>query len=240
MNKLKGLVFLLVLVALTSEGLAQRQTGIDDPFARKWELSVHGGWSYRLAKLSDQVPSDLINYGNKLRSGYHLGADVDFYWMENMGIGLKYSRFGSEGSAENVILIDNTTGQVIGQGDMGDDIVVHFIAPSFNYRYIFPRSKAALQAHYAIGFLSYINHSLLVGQYFTTTAQNFGTSLGAHLTVPLGQRLSFMAGATLLGGSFGEFKIHRSGMIQTIKAEDDNERENVSRIDISAGLRFRL
>jgi len=59
--------------------------------------------------------------------------------------------------------------------------------------------------------------------------------------VPLGQRLSFTTGATLLGASFGKFEVKRAdGTTQTIEAENDNERENVSRIDLSVGLRFKL
>lgn len=251
MNKVKLLAFVFMLSAGLCTAQAQtdslpahfspEETTVDNPFARKWELSVHGGWSYRIAKLSEQIPQDLVDYANKLRSGYHLGAGIDYFWREDMGIGLMYSEFGTKGYEESVTVIDPATGQVIGQGDMSDDIVVHFIAPSFNYRYIFPSRKAALQAHYAIGYLSYINESMMAGsRHFRTTAQNFGISLGAHLDVPLGQRFSFMAGARLVGGSFGKLKVYFAGTTQIIEADDSKDRENVSRIDLSAGLRFRL
>ncbi len=251
MNKFKLLACLFMLGGGTftvqaqtdslSTHFSQEEQITDDPFARKWELSVHGGWSYRIAKLGDQVQPDFVDYANKLRSGYHVGADLDYFFKENMGIGLKYVRFGSKATIDNVTVTDIATGQVIGQGSMSDNIAINFIAPSFNYRYIFPSRKAALQAHYALGYLSYTNNSKVINEDLKITAQNFGISLGAHTVVPLGQRLSFTTGATLLGGSFGKFEVKRAdGTTQTIEAENDNERENVSRIDLSVGLRFKL
>lgn len=220
---------------------SQEKQMTDDPFVRKWELSVQGGWSYRLAKLSDQISPDFVDYGNKLKSGYHIGADLNYFWRENMGVGLQYSRFGSKGSMDNVTATDMATGEIIGQGEISDNIVINFIAPSFNYRYILPSRKAALQAHYALGYLSYNNNSKVINEDLKITAQSFGVSLGAHVIIPLGQRLSFIIGGTLVGGNFRKLKVkHANGTTQTIEAEKDNERENVSRIDLSAGLRFKL
>lgn len=248
MNKLKGLIFLYVIGTWTVQAqtdslpahFSQDEIMVDNPFARKWELSVHGGWSYRTAKLSDQVQSDFVNYINELRSGYHVGGDLDFFWREDMAAGLKYSRFGAKASIGNVVGTNPTTGETV-QGSMSDDIAVNFIAPSFTYRYIFPNRKVALQAHYAIGYMSYINNSMVINEDIKITAHNFGVSLGAHLIVPLGQRLSLMGGVTVLGGYFSRFKVQNAnGVTQTIEAEEDGERENVSRIDLSAGLRFSL
>lgn len=223
-----------------SEQVSSEEIPVNTPFARKWELSFHGGWSYRIAKVSKQVPPDFVDYTKRLRSGYHIGAGLDFFWRENMGVGLKYSRYGSKEYEENVTFTDIVTGQVVGQGEMSDDIVVNFIAPAFNFRYIFPNRKAALKTHYAIGYLSYTNNPLFNGRYPVITAQNFGVSLGADLVVPLGRRLAFSAGATLLGGNFGTIKVEYAGMTEIIKANKRDERENVSRIDLSAGLHLRL
>ncbi|PRD47249.1 hypothetical protein [Sphingobacterium haloxyli] len=250
MNKFKliACVFMLSAGPLTAQvqtdslpaHFSQEEHMTDDPFARKWELSFHGGWSYRIAKLNEQVPPDFVDYAKRLRSGYHIGAGLDFFWRENMGVGLRYSRFGSREHEEYVTYTDIATGQVIGEGEMSDDIVVNFIAPAFNYRYIFPNRKAALQMHYAVGYLSYTNNPLFNGRYPVITARSFGVSLGADLVVPLGRRLAFSAGATLLGGNFGTLKVEYAGMTEIIKAKDNDERENVSRIDLSAGLRFKL
>lgn len=252
MNIWNGLIFLWAIAAslLTAQAqtdtlpahFSQEETIVNNPFARKWEFSLHGGWSYRVAKLSSEMPADFRDYANRLRSGYHVGASLDYFWREDMGVGLLYSRFASSGSVDNVTVTDIATGQVLGRGSMGDNIAVNFIAPSFNYRYIFPNRKIALQGHYAVGYLAYTNNAMLINESFKVTAQNFGLSLGAHLSIPLGQRLSLTTGVSLLGGSFSKFDVQLpNGTTQTIEADDNGvERENVSRIDVSAGLRFRL
>jgi|SRR5690606_25458316 len=240
MNKLKELLFLLILITGASSVRAQKEAITVDPFARKWELSFDGGWSYRIAKISTQVPHDLVDYTKRLRSGYHVGAVVDFFWREEMGVGLRYSRFGSKEYEENVTYTDTKTGQVIGEGAMKDDIVVDFIAPAFNFRYIFPNRKMALYMHYAVGYLSYSNNPLFMGKYPIITARSVGASFGGNLVIAMGRRLAFSAGAKLLGGNFGTLKVEYAGMTEVIKAKEKHERENVSRIDLSAGLRLRL
>ena len=240
MKKVKLLVFLTLLLALSTKGWAQESAVSDNPFIKKWELSAYGGWSHTLAKLSDQIPDELVDYSKRLRAGYHVGADLDYFWQERFGVGLKYVRFNASESTDGMALVDTIGGQPIGRGSMSDDIVLQFIAPSFNFRYIFPSSKVSVQAHYALGYAAYTNQAVLAGQHIKLTAKSLGISMGARITVPVANRLAFMAGASLVGGSFGQMDIHHAGTVQTIKFEETEERENFSRLDVSAGLRLRL
>lgn len=134
-----------------------------------------------------------------------------------------------------------TTGHSIGRGRVNDNIFLNFIASAFNYRYIIGNRKAAFHAHYAVGYLSYSNYAKLINERMIISAQNVGMSVGANFVVPLGQRWSFTPGVTLTGSSFGTFKIHRaSGMPISIHVNADDGRENVSRLDFSARLRWRI
>ena len=42
----------------------------------KWRYGFHAGYSYRTAKISDQLPADYREYVTKLKSGFVAGADV--------------------------------------------------------------------------------------------------------------------------------------------------------------------
>src|SRR5690242_4723048 len=102
---MKRLLILICILTAVNTSYAQRYRGYrDEP--PKLRFSLQGGYSYRLAKVSDNVQPDFRSYVQKLKSGYHLGADGSFFINRTIGFGIKYSYFHA--SAEMDIVALNT------------------------------------------------------------------------------------------------------------------------------------
>lgn len=205
----------------------------------KWEISLNGGYSYMLAKVSKEVPSDFHNYIKSLKSGYHLGAGVGYFWVERMGAGIKYSRFGSKGRIGNVTITNNLTGEMR-HGIASDNIAVQFIGPTFHIRQAFAQGKLALHASYSIGYLAYNNNSTVVSEAVKISGSSIGTSADVNLSIPLGKRIAIQAGASLLSGKLQTLHTTQNGGRKTTEKLDSDKQENLSRVDLSAGIRLYL
>lgn len=202
----------------------------------KWQLSFHGGWSYRIAKVSSQM-GDFTDYVKKLKSGWHLGGSLGYFWRQDMGAGASYSRYASKGQVDNVTLTYDT-GEV-SYGSMSDDIAIQFFAPTFFVRRPFGTGRSNFYVNVSLGYLSYVDNSLVVGQSLKLSGSTFGSAVEGGVDIPLGNKLSLSLGASLLGGNLRKLKVSSGGQETTLELEED-QRENLSRIDLSAGFRLRL
>ena len=88
-------------------------------------LAISGGYSHSIGKVSESVPEDFKKYVEDLKSGTHIGGDINYYFNENFGFGAKYYLFSTSNSLENIYLIDETGKQRY--GDMSDELTVKFI-----------------------------------------------------------------------------------------------------------------
>src|SRR5690606_13982509 len=165
-NKLKILLFLLIPIIPTAPHVyayeAQLKQSIDtlattssnkeiNPLARKWELSVYGGYSYRLGEISELVPVDLVDYVNQLRSGYHVGGKLGYFWQEAMGVGLQYTTFDAKGWIDNIK--DPNYKAVNGRRRrVSDNTVIHSMEAFYSYRLFFANRRAAVDLTYGLGY----------------------------------------------------------------------------------------
>ena len=60
-----------------------------------WRWALHGGYSRRLARISDEVPDVLREHTRQLKSGFNLGTDVAYYLSETIGLGGRYTFFSA-------------------------------------------------------------------------------------------------------------------------------------------------
>jgi hypothetical protein len=111
-------------------GVKQAETSSDLPGFR---LAANFGPAYRLAQIPSGVNSLLEDYLRELKWGLSYNFDFHLYVSETVGVGMKYSRFRSSNSIQDVALID-TNGNLIGVGVLSDDIKIGFIGPSVTFR----------------------------------------------------------------------------------------------------------
>lgn len=203
----------------------------------KISINIDGGWSYMTAKVSDKVPSELHNYVEELKSGYHFGGDVDFFPFKYFGFGLKYSRFRTSNQLNNVSFVDSTTGQIY-KGKLRDDITVQYFGPSFCARIPIVNNKVNFNSDFSFGYLSYKNNAIMYNNYMLK-----GKTLGLLWNFGIDYKFesSFSIGLTCAYtfGRLSQYEYSDARQTQTIKPEKEDY-EGLSRIDISVGLKWNM
>lgn len=207
-------------------------------FTSKWEVSVQGGWSYRLARISPSTPVGFQEYAEALRSGYNLGAGVSrYYWKDFMGIGIQYSRFGTMGSLRNVNAMHLVTGHTV-SGTIKDNIDIQFMGPTFNVRHAFGK-RYSVSGYVGIGYISYTDRASLGNMKLTLKGNHIGQAIGANINLALGNKTSLYVGSSLVAGTISQMKITQAGQKTTVKLEDD-DRESLRHLNTSLGVRWHL
>ena len=200
----------------------------------KYRIALNGGLSYLTAKTSSSVPDALRDHAKQLKSGYNWGADIHFLTSENLGFGLKYNTFYSSNVENNVsqTLPNNT--ELYGIKDVN---YIHFIGPSVLFKFVSSNGKNAWVSSASIGYMGYKQERQTRNRNFTYTAATLGLNLDFGYDIYLSKKLSLGLMVSFAAGSLGEVDLEENGISQTIELD---ERENLSRIDFSAGLRWAL
>lgn len=204
----------------------------------KFLVTANVGQSFRVASSPDGLNSEQKEYLKKLKSG--LSYDISAYYLKEgrTGFGLKYNVYKSSGTIHNQqITLDN--GAIV-TGDFSDDITISFIGPSFILTEGEHARVGEANLELALGYLSYQNKSTIIGSPLKITGANLGMigGMGYHFRITphflLGPQVNFV------GGVLKKFKYkYPDGSTETIKLKDD-EFENLWRIDLAIGAKFRF
>jgi len=201
---------------------------------KRTRIALNGGYSYLVAKINENVPSDFKDYFKKLKSGYHLGADFNFFISESWGLGVKGVYFHTSNSIDDIYVIDlqgNTR-----YGEMSDNINTYFIGPSFLNRMISANRKGALIMNFSLGYLGYVNNNVIVDRY-KLTGSTVGMVMDIGYDFTISENLSWGLQASWLVGTLTKMTVDDGTSVQTIEFEKD-QYESLSRLDLSVGLRF--
>jgi len=105
----------------TAEVPVDKIKNVDGDY-QKVRFGFFGGWSYRTAKVGSDIPIQFQQYIKELKSGYHVGGDFNYFFSENIGLGLRYSIYRASNELSNVYIVDkNGQGRT---GKMEDDITI--------------------------------------------------------------------------------------------------------------------
>lgn len=200
----------------------------------RFRFTLQGGWSYRLAKVADDIPAAFKQYYKNLKPGFNLGADAGYFFTQEIGVGLKYAYYHAGNELSGVSVTDES-GQTR-TGLMKNQINIHYIAPAFYYRFATESDKLVFLAGASIGYLRYIDNGVLVDSYnLTGGTVGLGFEFGADYMIT--EHFAIGANIGLIGGSLSKVKMDNGTTQQEIELEEDN-RENLSRLDLSAGVRW--
>jgi len=201
-----------------------------------FRLAISGGWSYRTAKISPDIPFDFTDYYNKLKSGFHYDIDASYYFTEMLAVGLKYNEFLSSNKIIGNVYVtypDGTTQY----GDLNDNIRIKFIGPTLSARLFNSTKKNYLLMELGLGYMDYRDKGGLV----SIPAIIKGSTLGSYWSIgyDFGLSKDFALGfqLSLLTGQLYQYTVSDGITTKTVKL-DNNSYENLARIDLSIGLRF--
>ncbi|WP_276131658.1 hypothetical protein [Polluticoccus soli] len=229
---MKKLFILITLLAAASTTQAQRYRGFNEH--PKFRIGLQGGWSYRLAKVSDQVPPGFRTYVEKLKPGYNYGADGSFFFSRALGVGIRYSGYRTSNSMD-IEMLDTATYNLI-QGKMSDDITVSYVGPTFNLRYISESEIFHFVSTFSLGYLSYTDKTLQITPLKLQSA-TVGVVVGAAADFAVHENIFLGAEVSLLTGNLTYYDVEINGTSQHEELPE-NQYESLSRIDVSAGVRF--
>lgn len=216
-----------------ASGNEMKTSGIQPGYS-KFRLAMHGGWSTRLAKISND---DFEQYMKDLKKGYNLGFDASYFISETIGFGLKFSTFGSDNQLDNVT-IDHDMDGVLSTGTVSDDIAITFVGPSYSVRVV-SNSGNAFVSSLAIGYLGYLDHSYIINYPFDLKGGAFGVAWDLGYDIKLSEHLSIGAQCSLIRGTLTSITQESEYSSRKIDLDED-EYESLSSLNFSVGLRINL
>jgi len=249
----KKLLFLFGVLFWCNMGVAR----IDNAEASPWRLGVNIGYSGRTASMKGDLTSQQKSYIESGKQGIAFGGDVAYFFKNDIGIGLVYSQFRSSssvGSMSEKYSADTT----IFYSSMSDQYSITFIGPIFAIRKLSKNGKHAFLLNFGLGYLGYVDDGKAMLNYYTVrntnntvstyafsqpkiTATQEGNTLGTLFLlgydfkitshVAIGLQLS------VVRGSLSKIEQIVGGKSTTISLDSEN-REDLSRLDCSVGLRF--
>lgn len=209
---------------------------IRNPEYRHLTLSLMGGYSYRTARLSDNIQPEFRDYIKNLKSGYHLNGDLTYYVSEFFGIGVRYGFSNASNSMDGIYLEDEFGNRTYGM--MSDDITVTFIGPTFSSRMMNRNKSSALLINLSLGYMGYVDDIVLIDKY-RKTGGTVGMGLDIGYDIGLSEKISLGFQVSLLSGTLYSYYLD-DGITKEKYELEPGEYDGLSRMDLSVGLRFIL
>lgn len=196
-------------------------------------FKLFGGPSLMLAENSQSMDPQLERHANELKSGGHWGFEIHHLSSKKIGYGLIYKQFNSSNYDSNVELYLNGSSF----SGIENDIKISFIGPSIISNNLLGTKKSALVSTLSIGRLKYHNNEYIENLVFRGSKATLGMNVGLGYDFVLDKNIALGLGVHLLLGGINELDVELNGVTQT---EDLDERVNLSRLDLSIGLRWLL
>ncbi len=201
---------------------------------QKVRMALNGGYSYRTAGIANSVPSDLRDHTRALKSGYHLGGDISWFFAEQLGVGLNSSLFKASNSTPAYIDVGN--GSFSGITTLNEEVTILFLGPQFTTRFLNEDKTNAFIMSSSLGYIGYVDDAVL-GEEFKLKGSSLGYVFQLGYDLGLSDKLSLGLQVSLLAGTLTKIKKEQGAYSETIKL-DEGSYESLSRIDFSVGFRF--
>lgn len=222
---------IFTLFAFTSTALGQEKTQNSIEYEvvesyKDFRFAIGGGYALRLGKITDAGDANLNEMSKKLRHGYTVDADAQYFFKESWGLGINANWVSSNTSGSNVSIpgLERTINNYKETQNM------LFVGPSYAGRT--ETDKFLLVSTISVGPLFYLDRMTLDGVAVDAKKTTFGVNAGIageyklNATTGLGLKLSY----TL--GSINSVNIEGQNV-------DMDEKINVSNLMITAFISFR-
>ncbi len=197
-------IYSIMLTAVVIFGLsplaafAQEQTPYEVEYQiprgyKDFRFSVGGGYAFRLGKVEKTGDTKIDDLNKKLRHGYTLDADAQYFFKESWGLGLNVNFCSSSTSGNDI--------EVEGYGNANsykESQNVLFVGPSFAGRS--ETDKFLLVSSFAIGPMFYMDRITVDGRVVDGNQTTFGFNAGVageyklNAKTGVGLKLSYTLG----------------------------------------------
>ncbi|KAA0990884.1 porin family protein [Dyadobacter aurulentus] len=213
---------------IASDSIAEKRMGLYKTRVRnvgeagftRWQYRLQGGYSRRIARVSDQVAPGVKDYLTKMKSGYTLGGDIHYFISEPLGLGVKYNF--------NAYQYKDT--------DFEDKVKMHYIAISALNRLVL-RSDNEISLGVNLGYQSYLDQLTSLGTDLHITGGTLGAGLEAGYAFRVAKSAKAFLNLAWLSSTITKINVESGGRKETIKLRKD-EFEGLGRLEVTAGLLF--
>ena len=203
-----------------------------------WRVALNAGWSWRVAQTDPSLSSFEKEYIDGLKSGHHFGAEVNYFFTNRIGIGLNYNTHFSSNSVYASAQFPSGT---VKNGLLSDDMLINFIGPSFNVRFMSRKNTNVLYMDASLGYSDYRDKFNFIGDtliHIKITGYTVGINYNLSYDFGITKHLALGAGISLRVAALSTLKITENNQTHTETLPPDSY-ESLARADIVLGIRFR-
>ncbi len=235
-NNMKRLFFiaaaLLVALTVSAQEIVSSDTTVNNRIP-SWRIGIQGGYAYRLGRVDKSMDQVLVDHTEKMKNGFGFSADATWYFMQSLGVGVKYdAHFASNGEYVTVTYDDGTQES----GQMKENVNVWFLGPMVSYRALSRNMRHAFIMNLGAGYIGYKDNMMLIDPFIIKGASaGYLYELGYDFNIS--KNIAVGAMLTMISGSLHSYKTDASGSWEKVSLD---EAQNLSHIGLSVGIRFNL
>lgn len=196
-------------------------------FGQKFSFLAEAGTSYRLVQISDSLTDDYASYLSGKKHGNNFSIEP-VWFSEGNGIGIKYSLFQNEISADSIRV------SLFEKKSISEKINLHYIGLQYHNRLQFGQSRFFGELNAGLGAIFYRNTKK---EYKTTQTLIAGRTYALNASLSLEYAILKSLSAYFNAAAF---------IANIDKVDEDgisviyNPRESLTRFDLNFGLRYNL
>ena len=209
---------------------------VEVPPPYKFRLAVHGGYGYRFGRIPKSVSADEAQYLKGLKHGPYFGADASWFFKPDLGAGVRVSNLRGVSSAYVELTYENGTRK---KGKLMDSVDILFVGPQLTARRISKTGNGCFFITACLGYMRYMDSQKIVdtNQRMVGNTVGYGFDIGYDLR--LAQWLWLGAQISGLTSSIRAVTVDDGTKKQNIILDSD-EKESLTHISVSAGIRICL
>ena len=214
---------------------------------KKIRFGINGGAGYLLGSTGEAKESMLNtgisfeqaeSYYNDLKTGFYAGADLTYMINKKYGIGIKYKFFDTSARIED--LIDPHDGENLIYATYSEQIYVNYFGPTLLYNQYLGRKKSLKATSvFSLGLSAYRNEAEYLKNYILLTGNGLGTECTVGLEYLITPNFSVGADISAYFSAIRKMKISDGTSTTKVNLGKENS-ENISRLDLSIGIRLYL
>jgi hypothetical protein len=225
------------------EGRALRQsTGAE---FRPWRVDLSGGLSYLVgdtkqgreeAERQGLTPDEVDDYYQQILMGAQGQANLHYFIEPGLAVGLNYRYYSTQ--ADLYATFDPQDGVNLYHGRLEEKMFVNYVGPSLLSQYALSSDhKLLLSGAFSAGVAFFRDETSLLGTGFILTGNSFALNTHIGLEYFVMKQVSFGLNLGVFASKITKVKLDNGYQNTTIELEDD-EQQNLTSLDLGAGLRI--
>lgn len=210
-------MLIVALLSAVTAGAQEIETSeVFAPSAGRFRIAAHAGYGYRFGKVDPSLPEAQREFVNKLHHGLFLGADLSWFFREQLGIGARVSDLQSMTEGYGTVTYKDGTKK---SGTMRDQVDILFAGPQLSYRFMGGSGRSAFLMHIALGYMAIFDRTKAVSETvrINGASMGFATDIAYEYKVLEGLWLGLQLSA--LGGSVSSATVSGAASTQKISLE---------------------